>query len=608
MSALNRIFYQIRRYSNRAFSILANEGVAVLAHRSCLGVKRLIGMGYMGNFDHGYSRWRTIHGKSISPDDGAQLISGFDIKPLISIIMPVYNVEEKWLRAAIQSVIDQIYPHWQLCMVDDFSSQPWVREILEQYDDARIIVTFNESNLGISNTSNIALSLAGGEFIGFLDHDDILSADALLQVANSINKSPLVDLIYSDEDKVSIDDKYSAPFLKPDYSIELLQSHNYIGHFIVARKSIIDDTGGFQSGYDGAQDYDLLLRIGERTDRIEHIPKVLYHWREIPGSTATSFDAKSYAWETGQKALKDHFTRMGIRGEVTTGKHPGTYRTIFKTNGSPKVSVIIPFKDQPLLLDKCFESAFANSEWENTEVIAINNNSELDETKSVLDKWQKSHGICQLEYFGEFNFSAICNYGVNESRGDYIVLLNSDVELISPDWIETLLQHAQQQGVGAVGAKLLYSNKTIQHAGIVIGIDEGAGHPFKHFPKDHKGYFMRLDLVHNVSAVTAALMMVEKKKYIEVGEFDETNFTVAYNDVDFCLSLATSGYRNVITPHCLAIHRESSTRGFDRHDSKLMRHNLEKEKFCDKWSELFEFGDPYYNHGLTLLREDYSLR
>ncbi len=594
----------------RGVDILRNEGLDVLIHRGSMAFKNLLGMDYLGNFDKGYEKWRGIHETTLAQSDVESLLAGMETKPVFSIIVPVYNVDQIWLEAMVESVIAQQYPHWQLCIVDDGSSAAHIRPVLVAFSekDSRINIDFNSRNVGIAETSNAALKLADGDYIGLLDHDDCLSDHALLENALAINQNPTLDLIYSDEDKINTQGIRATPFFKPDYSPELLHAHNYIGHFVVIRKTVMNKIGGFQSGFDGAQDYDVLLRACENTRAIHHIPKILYHWREIPGSTAASFDSKSYAWDAGQKALQQHFQHSNRAATVEQGIHPGTYRVSHDIQKSPKVSVIIPFRDQPELLERCLTSCFEYNSWPNLEVIGINNGSEIQSTFDVMKKWKSRDNRFQtIDYADEFNFSAIVNFGVEFASGEFVVLLNNDVEMTSYNWIETLLAHAQNPEVGAVGGKLFYPDRTIQHAGIVVGIDNGAGHPFRGFPEKHKGYFMRLDLTHNVSAVTAALLMVEKRKFLQVNGFDGNEFSVAYNDVDFCLKLIKAGYRNILDPNCQAIHRESSSRGYETSRKKQSRHDLEKQNLQTKWSDYFTPGDPCYNPNLSHIREDYSL-
>ncbi|NKB64397.1 MAG: glycosyltransferase [Gammaproteobacteria bacterium] len=601
----------------QAWGVFRHEGLGVLVDRIVLRIQRLMGMETLGNFDRGYDQWRRKRRRPTSVDDIPGIVDGMETKPIFSVIVPVYNVDPKWLKKMVESVQNQLYPHWQLCLVDDCSTDIALKPLLQHWADTdpKISVLFNKMNSGIAATSNQALSLAKGDYIALLDHDDALTEDALLENALAINLNPGAELLYSDEDKITLQGKHKTPFFKPDFSLDLLRSQNYIGHFVVIKKSTMDEIGGFTSGLDGAQDYDLVLRLVEHMAQqttegktsIVHIPKVLYHWREIPASTAAAFSAKSYAWEAGQKALQQHFHRLGIKSQVRLGKHPGTYVARYEIDETPLVSIIIPFKDQAELLNKCLASLFEHTQWPRLEVIAIDNNSEQPRTREIIAHWQqKNLPINFITYPKPFNFSEICNHGVEHARGEYVVLMNNDIEITSMGWIESLLGHAQRNDIGAVGAKLFYPNQTIQHAGIVIGIDQGAGHAFKHLPNSHTGYFLRHHLIHNISAVTAALLMVKKDRFLQVGGLD-TDFGIAYNDVNLCLCLTQQGYRNIITPECTAIHHESITRGYDINTVKQARHDREKALLRSRWPDIFENGDPFYNRNLTLRREDYSL-
>ena len=594
----------------RAQEIITQEGPGVLFQRLTLRLKAFLGVSFQGNYDQGYQHWLKQQSELLSPKQLNESYEALRLRPIFSIIIPVYNVEPKWLQQTIASVKNQSYPHWQLCIVDDASTNKAITQFLKSVKDSddKIQIEFSDQNRGIALTSSAALKLATGEFVGLLDHDDLLTKDALLFNAIEINRDPQVDLLYSDEDKISPSGKRSNPFFKPDYAPQLLHSQNYIGHFVVARKTLVDQVGGFRPGYDGAQDFDLLLRITNSTQAIKHIPRILYHWREIPGSTATVFGSKSYAQQAGRMALENNFTDGDVKANVDDGPFPGTYQTTYKITATPKVSIVLPFKDQPKLLDRCLKSLFNQTRWENIEVIAIDNNSEQTETHTLIQKWEaQSPTVRFLTYSRPFNYSAICNFGVTEASGEFIILLNSDIEITSSNWVESMLSFAQLTDVGAVGAKLFYPNQTIQHAGIVVGIDGGAGHPYKNFPANQRGYYLRLSLAQNITAVTGALLMVSKQKFQDVGGLDEINFGVAYNDVDFCLKLMKAGYRNVLNPYCQAIHRESSSRGYDLGAQNQARHDTEKLHLRKKWKAFFESGDPYYNPNLTLTREDYSL-
>lgn len=600
----------MKQLIRRARDIFANEGGAVLCQRIGLRIKRKLGLRDYDDFDQGYARWIKTFDQPLTQSEVDSRLQRLSGSPTISILVPVYNVELIWLKQAVDSVKSQRYPHWQLCIVDDASSDQalthWIKSLAGR--DNRIVVRLCETNKGIGNASNQALALANGQYIGLLDHDDLLAKDALLFVAEALEESPNVKVVYSDEDKVSTKGERHSPYFKPDFSPTLLQSQNYIGHFVVAERQLVKSVGGFRCEFDGAQDYDLLLRLASATKAFFHIPKVLYHWRSIPGSTASGFSEKSYAVDAGRKALQSYFDSNHQRVIVENAISPGTYRCRADITGEPKISIILPFKDQAELLDKCLCSVLDKTQWQNLEIIAINNNSEQPQTTKLITSWQqKTNTIRFVDYNDAFNYSKISNFGVNQANGEYLVLLNSDIEITSSNWLETLLGFAQQNNVGAVGCRLWYPDGKIQHAGIVIGIDNGAGHPYKGFPKSSRGYFQRLQIDHNVSAVTGALMMVSREKFLAVGGLDEIDFAVAYNDVDFCLKLLKSGYNNVLASQCTAIHFESSTRGTDQSKTNKERHDREKALLRQKWRGLFDSGDPFYNSNLTLAREDYSL-
>ena len=398
------------------------------------------------------------------------------------------------------------------------------------------------------------------------------------------------------------------PFFKPDYSPELIHSQNYICHFTVIKKSIVDDLGGFREGFDGSQDHDLILRAIEKSAKVYHIPKVLYHWRKIPGSTAAVYDSKSYAWEAGRKAVEDSLKRSGTKGSVTFARFQGSYRASNNIEGSPLISIIIPFKDKPELLKTAINSIIEKSTYENFEILGINNNSEGKETHQLMEALgSKDKRIKFVEYNIPFNYSDINNHAATLAQGDYLLLLNNDVEIISPGWLEALLEFAQMPDIGAVGGRLYYPDNRIQHAGLVIGMAGVAGPPHYLFHKDDVGYYARSHVIHNVSAVTGACLMVKKKLWQAVEGMDAENFGVAYNDVDFCLKLQKKGYRNVFTPYCEMYHYESQSRGYEDTPEKQERLARESNAFREKWNEYFENGDPYHNPNLSLEKTNYSI-
>jgi len=539
----------------------------------------------------------------------------FKIKPKISIVMPVYNTPEKYLREAIESVLNQSYPNWELCIADDASTEPHVKEVLEEYKKLypeKIKVVYRDKNGHICEASNSALKLATGDFITFLDHDDTLAEHALYYLVKVINENPNVQIIYTDEDKIDSQNIRSEPHFKPDWSPDTLLSYNYVAHLMAIRKDIVEKVGGFRKGTEGAQDYDMILRASLYADEknILHIPWVLYHWRMWEQSTALSEKTKIYTEKSSIKAIKDYLKAKGIKGaKVEKGKLPNTYRVIYPIpTPTPLVSIIIPTKDKVELLQKCVDSILEKTDYKNYEILIVDNASKEKETFEYYKKLTQKHkNIRVLNYNKPFNFSAICNYGVKNARGELILLLNNDTEVINSDWLTEMVRHAVRPEIGCVGAKLYYPDGTIQHAGVIIGLGGVAGHSHKHYPKDHPGYMKRLMIVQNVSAVTAACLMVKKKIYEEVGGLDEENLKVAFNDVDFCLKVREAGYRNLWTPYAELYHYESKSRGSEDTPEKVERFRKEIEYMKKKWGKKL-LRDPYYNPNLTLDREDFSIR
>lgn len=565
----------------------------------------------IGQNTEDYGLWVSENTLSESDIQAAKAeIEQMPSKPMFSILVPIYNTDPEYLLPMIESVQNQIYPHWQLCLVDDCSPKSYLKRILEHeaLEDPRISIQLNELNQGIAVTTNDALAMAKGDYIALLDHDDEITIDALYENAKVINQSPDAGLIYSDEDKLNMKGQRVEPYFKPDYSPDLLHTNNYICHFTVIKTEIAKEIGGFREGLDGSQDHDIILRAAAASERVVHIPKILYHWRKIPGSTAVEYDSKSYAWEAGRKAVEDQLRKDEEDVRVEFGLLKGTYRVFREIIGEPLVSIIIPFKDKPELLESCLNSILNRSSYTNFEIVGVSNNSELPETHERMAQYAaRDPRIRFVERNVPFNFSAICNYGAQQANGEYLLLLNNDIEVISPDWIERLLEHAQRDRVGAVGGKLLFPDGTIQHAGVVAGMVGAAGHPHKFFPDNHIGYHGRLQMVYNVSAITGAMLMVKAEKYQQVGGLDEDNLAVAYNDVDFCLKLLDHGYLNVFTPHAKATHHESISRGYEDTDEKLQRLLKEQRHFLDTWSDFLAKGDPFYNPNLSLKNERFSL-
>jgi GT2 family glycosyltransferase len=526
---------------------------------------------------------------------------------LISVIMPVYNVEARWLSRAVESVRQQHYPHWQLCIADDASTRAEIHSYLHGLDDPRIHIIFLPVRQGIAGASNAALALAAGAYAAFLDHDDELTPDALETVAAAIQRDQ-PDLIYADEEYIQPGGRRYAAHFKPDYSPDLLLSINYICHLTVYRRTLLDHVGGLRPGYEGAQDHDLLLRCLDHTDRIIHIPRVLYRWRRIPGSTAERFDHKHHAWEAGRQAVTDALQRRGIAGTVALGPSPGVYRVRRELIGAPRVSILIPFRDRPELLRACLDSLLQKTTYPHFEVIGVSNCSQESATLALMAAYaQQDARIRFIHYDHDFNFSAINNYAASLASGEHLVLLNNDVEVISPDWLETLLQHSQRPEVGAVGAKLYYPDQTIQHAGVIVGIGGAAGHSHKCFGRHDPGYYHRLEATQNISAVTGACLMVKNALYRQAGGLDE-QLALAFNDVDFCLRLREQGYLNVFTPDCALYHHESRSRGYETTPDKQQRFAREKAYFRQRHAALLARGDPYYNPNLPLNRENFGLK
>ena len=507
-------------------------------------------------------------------------------RPRISLVMPVYNTRPEWLYDAVESVRAQTYGNWELCIVDDASSDPATRRALRAYRwQRRIRIARLGENAGIAAASNRGLELATGEFVGFLDHDDLLKPNAMYEVVALLNRRRDLDFIYSDEDKLDPDGRLVDPFFKPDWSPELLLTTNYVTHFAVYRASMIDRVGRLRRGYDGSQDHDLALRITEATDRIAHIPLPLYTWRKVPGSAAASPDAKPWAYVAGAQALRDALRRRGLEGDVGPGLWKGSHRVRFRVQGDPSVGILIPTRDRVDLLRRCIESVERCSTYPNFELLIVDNGSREPETLEYLAQVKGR----VIEYPGAFNFAHMMNLAAHEARTDMLVFLNNDTEVIAPGWMEAMLEFAQQAQVGAVGARLLYPEGHPQHEGVIMGLGRGtAGNV------DHGGYFSLGQSVLNASAVTAACMMTRAKLFCELGGFDEA-LRVAFNDVDFCLRVVQAGYRIVYTPYAELYHFESASRG--------NLHPPEDETFFRRrWGDPGEITDPYYNPNLDLMR------
>jgi GT2 family glycosyltransferase/2-polyprenyl-3-methyl-5-hydroxy-6-metoxy-1,4-benzoquinol methylase len=553
-----------------------------------------------------YNRRYQLWMEKYEPGDGdlraaKEEAAAFGYQPLISIVMPVYNVDEMWLRAAIESVRKQIYGQWELCIADDASTKPHIKKVLKEYlkREKRIKVVFLEQNLGISGASNAALNLAAGEFVGLLDNDDELAPFALFEVVKLLNRIPDLDFIYSDEDKLETNGERTDPFFKPDFSPDLLMSMNYICHFSIIRRELLRKIGGFRKGFEGSQDYDLILRATEQTCKIAHIPKILYHWRKIPGSVSASVNAKDYAYQAGRKALEEALVRREKCGKVEMPE-PGRYRIRYEIKDNPLVSIIIPTKDKVEILRRCIESIREKSSYGNYELIVVDNNSIEEETMHYFDLI-KNYPECRVLSFNDsFNYSRINNFAVGQARGDLLLFLNNDTEVITSGWMEEMISHAQRREIGAVGIKLLFPNNIVQHGGVIVGLGGVAGHAFYGSPAGDHGYIDFAMITRNCAAVTAACLMMRHSVFEEVGGFDE-ELDVAYNDVDLCLKIVNHNYYIVWTPHAVLYHHESASRGKFQPERNI-------RYFCDKWQEFLEGGDPFYNPQLALDRSDFMVK
>jgi GT2 family glycosyltransferase len=556
----------------------------------------------------------------------------FEKMPLISILVPLYNTPEKFLRDMIESVLDQTYKNWQLCLADgsDNDHVELVQSIVEEYKaQARDKIKYQKlfKNEGIAGNTNHCLELADGEYLGLFDHDDILHPEVLYWYVKAINEQD-ADYIYCDETTFKNDDinKMITMHFKPDYAIDNLRANNYICHFSVFKRSLLDGTELFRPKFDGSQDHDMILRLTDRAQHIVHVPKLLYYWRSHAASVASDISAKPYAIEAAKGAVADHLRRHGYDHFKITSTR--AFETIFKityeVKGTPKVSIVIPNCEHAEDLKRCIDSIYEKSVYDNYEIIVVENNSKGSEIRGYYEElkngglkdivkvvdytaWKAEQGADGAAAEG-FNYSAVVNYGVKNSTGDYIILLNNDTQVITVNWIEELLMYAQRKDVGAVGAKLYFPDRKIQHAGVVLGLGahRTAGHSHYGQAGMNLGYMGRLCYAQDVSAVTGACLMVSRKKYDEVGGFDE-GFAVSLNDVDFCLRLREKGYLNVFTPFAELYHYESLSRGLDLEGKNAARYDKESEHFRTKWKAVLEKGDPYYNPNFSLDRSDYSL-
>lgn len=534
----------------------------------------------------------------------------FDRDTKISIIVPLFNPPETLLKEMVDSVIGQTYSNWELCLADASDKEHhYVETICKSIaeKDKRIIYKKLDRNRGISENTNKGVELATGEYLGLLDHDDLLHPSALFEVMVAISEKS-ADMVYTDETTFTKTpaDAYNT-HCKPDYAPDTLRSYNYICHFCVFSTELFREAGPFNSAFDGSQDYDMILRLTERARNIVHVPKVLYYWRAHDGSVASNIDVKPYTVSAARCALAAHLDRMGLQGHVEDTRERSIYKINYDIIGEPLVSILIPNMDHAGTLSECINSIILNSTYKNFEIIVIENNSKQPETFDYYEEIA-AHPKINIVYWGKgFNYSEINNFGAKHAKGDYLLLLNNDITVITPDWIEEMLMFAQRADVGAVGAKLYYPDDTVQHAGTIIGIGGVAGHAHVGFKRNAKGYMFRLIPAQNLSAVTAACMMLRKAVFCEIEGLDPM-FKVAFNDVDLCMRLRDRGYLIVFTPFAELYHYESKSRGYEDTPEKIKRFNSESDLFKTRWSKELLRGDPYYNPNLTLKRNDFSFK
>ena len=561
--------------------------------------------------DYDYGEWYELT-KPTEEELSEQRATVFEYMPKLSIVIPAYKTPERYLKEMLNSILAQTYENWEVCVADGSPAGEGIERVLRRYaeKDQRFKYVILGENKGISGNTNAAMDMAVGDFIVLADHDDTLPPHALFEVAKAINEHPGADVIYSDEDKMDMDGgALFDPHFKPDFNIDLLRSVNYICHLFVVSHDLAARVGGFRQEFDGAQDYDFIFRCTEGASEVCHIPKVLYHWRCHQNSTASNPESKLYAFEAGSRAIMAHYKRVGIEAErVEKGVDYGIYHSIYKIKGEPLVSVIIPNKDHRQDLDLCIRSISERATYKNLEFIVVENNSTEPETFAYYEKIQREFpNVRVVRWEREFNYSAINNFGVTFAKGEYLLFLNNDTEPIEPKFIEEMLGLCQRDDVGIVGARLLYQDDTIQHAGVVVGFGGIAGHTFIGLHKAENSYFHRAMSTQDYSAVTAACMMSKKSIFQQVGGFTK-ELAVAFNDIDYCMKVRAAGKLVVYNPYALLYHYESKSRGLEDTPEKIARFNREIRIFADRWPEILEKGDPYYNPNLTLRKSNFALR
>ena len=557
-----------------------------------------------------YSEW-IKHNFATKEQLEIQKQTKFEYEPLISVVVPLYKTPKNYLKALVDSIKAQSYSNWELVLSDGSGEPSPIADLLNQMssEDNRIKVISADKQYRIVENTNRAIEHANGEFIAFADHDDCLAPDALFETVKALNEDKTIEFIYTDEDKTDGNGKtFFEPQMKPDFNLDLLRTVNYICHLSVIKREILDKIGYLDNKYEGAQDYDLTLRAIENTDKIYHIPRVLYHWRSHVNSTAENPESKKYAFEAGRRAIQAHYDRLNIKAEVIDGEYPGLYRTKYIRDYDPLISIIIPNKDHIDDLKRCIDSIEEKSSYKNYEFIIVENNSENDETFEFYKKLEEENKKVKVVYYkGIFNFSLINNFGAEHANGEYYLLLNNDTSIINGDCFDEMLGYCMRSDVGIVGARLYFEDDTIQHAGVVVGFGGIAGHCFVMQPRGNTGYCHRIICAQDYSAVTAACMMVDAKVFKEVNGLSG-DLAVAFNDIDFCLRVREAGYLIVYNPYAELYHFESKSRGLEDTPEKVSRFNSEIDKFEKRWGDFLEKGDPYYSPNLTLDSQDFSLR
>lgn len=561
--------------------------------------------------DYDYPEWYALT-KPDQEELAAQRKTVFDYNPKMSLVVPAYKTPERFLAALLDSLLAQTYDNWEVCVADGSPKGEGVERVLKRYalKDERIRYVILGENKGIAGNTNAAMEMAKGDFVVLADHDDTLAPNALFECVKAINSDPEIDVVYTDEDKLDLDGgELFEPHFKPDFNPDLLTSVNYICHLFVVNHELLMEVGGFRAEYDGAQDYDFIFRCTEKARKICHVPKALYHWRCHQNSTSSNPESKLYAFEAGARAIKAHYDRMGIPvKKVEKGVDYGVYHTVFEIEGTPLVSVIIPNKDHSGDLDLCIRSIVEKSSYKNLEFIVVENNSTNPETFAYYEKLQKEFDFVHVvKWEREFNYSAINNFGVGFAKGEYLLFLNNDTEMINPESINEMLGFLQREEVGIVGARLLYSDDTIQHAGVVVGFGGIAGHTFIGLHKAESSYFNQAMCARDYSAVTAACMMSKKSLFEQAGGFSE-ELAVAFNDIDYCMKIRSLKKLVVYAPYALFYHYESKSRGLEDTPEKVARFNREIKLFSEKWPDILKNGDPYYNPNLTLRKSNFALR